>query len=251
MDGIDSPRPSFSKKRILAMVAVFIVLLLAAAIAYFILYPTPDSPLVLKSFALSDAGQASQAQTLAQQAIAAKPKDSEAYRALGYAQETQQNYAAAHLSYQKAIALHGHNALAYYDDAYTFFLEGNLPQAEVEYRIAIKFDSKLAPAYGGLGQILLDDKDFDGALTEFKTAYSFAKSSHEKAVWAYSISQILLSKSNFPDALTYATEATRSIQNMQKDGTDWEPLFSHKYSQRRQLQGATLLLREHNLSVRH
>ena len=203
-----------NRRSFFIILGIVVALLIVAGVsAYFILYPTPDSPLVLKSFALSDAGQASQAQTLAQQAIAAKPKDSEAYRALGYAQETQQNYAAAHLSYQKAIALHGHNALAYYDDAYTFFLEGNLPQAEVEYRIAIKFDSKLAPAYAGLGRALRDTNDLAGALTAYKTAYNLTKNTQEKAEVAYSIAQILISNRDFANAQTYLIQATTLSPN--------------------------------------
>lgn len=209
MDGIDSQRPSFLKKWILGLGAILIVLVVGGgSLAYFVFGSAHDSSLVLKSFALSDAGQGTQAEVIAQQAITANPKDSEAYRALGYAQEIQQNYSAAHLSYQKAIALKGHSALAYYDDAQTFFLEGNLTQAEVEYHLAIKFDSNLSVAHGGLARLLLDNKNPDAALTEYKTAYSTAKNPREKADAAYQIGQILLFKKEFAQAGSYAIGAT-------------------------------------------
>jgi cytochrome c-type biogenesis protein CcmH/NrfG len=68
------------------------------------------------SIEFKEAEYGTQAIVVAQQALAIDPKNSEAWRIIGYANEIQQKYDEAHTAYAKSIALNPKNVAAISDD---------------------------------------------------------------------------------------------------------------------------------------
>ncbi|MDB5236966.1 MAG: tetratricopeptide repeat protein [Parcubacteria group bacterium] len=178
--------------------------------------PKDAQALIFKSLILSQEGSlqfrekelGGEAVSAAQLAITADPKNSEAYRALGYAYEIQQDYPNAHANYQKAVSLDPKNAKAAFDDAHAYDLQGEIEKAEAGYRAAIALNATLDAPHAGLARMLLSKNDTDGAITEYNQAYTLTKNTHNKAEYAYSLGQLLAQKGDLANAAQYATAAT-------------------------------------------
>lgn len=172
--------------------------------------------LIAKSLALSQKGSLEfketeygpQAAAIAAQAIRLAPQNSEAYRALGYADEIQQKYADAHQAYEKAVSLDPKNALALFGDGHVYDLEGNQAKAELGYRAALAADPDCFPAHTGLGRIYNARGDSEKAIAEFKTVYRSSPNTHNKAEAAYSVGMLLAAGNDAALARGYLTQAT-------------------------------------------
>jgi tetratricopeptide (TPR) repeat protein len=158
--------------------------------------------LIAKSLILAQTGSitfqedtfGAQAADLANQAIAINGNSSEAYRALGYANEIQQKYVAAHAAYQKALELNPKNGLALYGDAHSYDLQGDSEKAEAGYKAAAALDPELYSAYLGIGRAENAKGNSDAAIDAFKKVYGYSQNKHEKSEAAYSIGMLLLAK---------------------------------------------------------
>jgi len=150
----------------------------------------------------------SKAVVVANEAIKLAPNSSEAWRALGYAYEIQQNYPEAHKDYAKSLSFNPTNIRTLFADAHTYDLEGKNGEAEQGYRRVIAADTSFTPAHAGLGRILIQKNDKNGALDEFMMVYKGTKNKHDKAEAAYSIAMIDNVERKFEDAQKYAEEAT-------------------------------------------
>ena len=150
-----------------------------------------------------------QAQQLAQQAIALAPKSSEAYRILGYSYEIRQMYPQAHQAYETAIKLDPKNALAIFDEAHAYDLQGSTTEAAAGYQDALTIYPNLAAAHRGLGRILVGEGDLPGALQQFKNAYAETVNLHSKSAAAYSIASIELALGDIKAASDFASESTK------------------------------------------
>jgi superkiller protein 3 len=178
--------------------------------------PRDVTLLVQKSFALAQKGSLEfkeaeygpQAAAVAEQAIGIDANSSEAYRALGYANEIQQKYDEAHAAYEKAVALDPKNALALFGDAHAYDLQGDLARAEAGYQAALAADPKSWQANLGLGRIYNANGDASAALAAFKAAYADAKNVHDQAQAAYSVSMLLLAGTDIASARSYSEQAT-------------------------------------------
>lgn len=177
--------------------------------------PENVKALVAQSFALAQKGSlefkekeyGAQAAAVAMQAIQLNSNSSEAYRALGYANEIQQKYAEAHAAYQKSVLLNPKNALALFGDAHAYDLQGDLVKAEAGYKASIAVDEKTYPAHTGLGRIYSAQGEADSAIAEFKTVYAYSPNAHSKAEAAFSIGMLLLSKKDNSLARGYFEKA--------------------------------------------
>ncbi|MDB5236968.1 MAG: hypothetical protein JWL88_70 [Parcubacteria group bacterium] len=183
--------------------------------------PKDVQALIAKSFILSQEGSlqfkekelGGEAATVAQAAIAINPASSEAWRALGYANEIQQNYTEAHTDYQKAISLNPKSESAIFDDAHAYDLEGNLAAAEKGYRAALALDASLPQVHAGLGRILILKGDVKGALAEYALAYKQATNAHDKAEASYMMGTVSLSLKDTATAEKNMTDATKLDPN--------------------------------------
>ena len=162
--------------------------------------PNNVEALIQKSFALSQQGSLTfneaalggQAAVVAEQAIGLAASSSEAYRALGYANEIQQKYTEAHAAYQKAIALNSKNAQAVYDDAHAYDLQGNAAKAEAGYKAALALDPTLYAAYLGIGRAENASGNASASMDAFKQVYNSDPNQHDKSEASYSIGMLLL-----------------------------------------------------------
>lgn len=178
--------------------------------------PDDVATLVAKSLALAQKGSLGfdetkygmQAAAIAEQAITLDPKSSEAYRALGYAKEIQQDYAGAHAAYETALTLDPKNALAIFGNAHAYDLEGDIVKAETGYRAALGVDQNCYPAHLGLGRIYNAQGEREKALAEFKLVYMNAPNLHNKAEAAYSVGTLLIAKGDDALARGYLEKAT-------------------------------------------
>ena len=182
--------------------------------------PVPNftymSALVLKSQTLSQEGYLTfqemtygpQAAAVAQQAILLDATSSEAYRALGFADQIQHGYADAHTAYQKAAALDPKNALALAGDARVYQLEGDLVKAKAGYLAALAANSNCYAADIGLGQIAAVKGDITGAIPYFNAVTSSDLNVHDRAQAFYSLGMLRLRQGNFSTARGNLTIAT-------------------------------------------
>jgi tetratricopeptide (TPR) repeat protein len=157
----------------------------------------------------SNPGLAVQAVTAAEDAIAIDPKNSEAYRALGYANELQQKYTEAHAAYQKAVELNPKDTIALLSDLRLYELESDVKMARDGYVAALKQSPSLYAARLGLARVeRVTDKTPDAAMKDFKTVYTESKNSRERAEAAYGIGSILLSQNKRDASRQYMSETT-------------------------------------------
>lgn len=166
----------------------------------------PQNPVlyVAKAGALAQEGNLASQQTTygpraileAQKALALDPKNDEAWRMIGYAYESMQNYPAAHAAYEKAIALNPKNAAAISADAHAYDLEGDLVKAERGYRKALSISPSFAHAHMGLGRILVRKGNVDDALQQFQIVFRMSANARLKAEAAYSSGVVESGKGN-------------------------------------------------------
>jgi tetratricopeptide (TPR) repeat protein len=172
--------------------------------------PKDVQVLIIKSLALAQKGNTlskqsvygPQAADAANQAIALDGMSSEAYRALGYANEIQQKYVEAHAAYQKAIALDSKNANALYGDAHAYDLQGEAVKAEAGYKAALALDSKLYSAYLGIGRAENAQGNASAAIDAFKQVYNYDQNTRDKSEASYSIGMLLMAQG--PDQVNLA-----------------------------------------------
>lgn len=182
--------------------------------------PQEEKWLILKSLALSQKGIESlnetmygpQAVAAAQQAIGVTATSSEAYRALGLAQEIQGEYAGAQASYEKARALDPHNAAVSMGEAHSAEMQGNFTEAQSLYRAALMGPSSFA-TFLGLARVLTATGHSDQAQTYFTSIYTFDKNPYEKAEAEYALAMSNLSKGGAAVSIaqTQLKEATQLV----------------------------------------
>ncbi len=123
---------------------------------------------------------------VAQQALALDPKNSEAWRIIGYAHEIMQEYTEAHAAYAQSLLLNASNALTISQDAHAWDLQGRLDKAQAGYKKALSIDSKLEHASMGMARLLMRNGNDDGALPFFLKTASSSQNDRIKAEAFYS-----------------------------------------------------------------
>jgi len=151
-----------------------------------------------------------QAIQLAQQALAIDPKNDEAWRIIGYANEIMQDYPAAHEAYQRSLALNPQNVLTISQEAHAYDLQGNTSQAEAGYGKALSIDPKLDQANIGMGRLLFGRGDLTGALPYFQKVVDTSENVRTRAEGAYSAGVIQGALGNAQDAQTLLRQATQA-----------------------------------------
>jgi len=152
--------------------------------------------------------EAPQAIQIAQRVLELDPKNSEAWRIIGYANEIMQKYDDAHAAYAKAVELNQYNTLAISQDAHAYDLEGKLDKAEAGYRKALAINPVLDQANAGLARILLGKNDVNGALSLFVTVASSSPNARVRAEAAYSAGVIENAKGDSAASERYMRLAT-------------------------------------------
>ena len=149
-----------------------------------------------------------QAIAVARQVLALDPKNSEAWRIIGYANEIIQNYPAAHDAYAQSLAINPKNALTISQEAHAYDLQGELAKAETGYRAALAIDPALDQAQMGLARVLLAQQNTDAALSIFRQVFSETSNVRLKAEAAYSAGNILGASNDKASALQFMEQAT-------------------------------------------
>jgi len=76
----------------------------------------------------------------------------------------------AFVSFQKSVQLNPNNKDAHYALGHIYFQQGKVPQAEGEFRAAIKIDESFSEAYTYLGQVLVTQNRWDEAIKAYRQA---------------------------------------------------------------------------------
>jgi Tfp pilus assembly protein PilF len=76
----------------------------------------------------------------------------------------------AFVSFQKSVQLNPNNKDARYALGHVYALQGKLPQAEEEFRAAIKIDEIFSEAHTYLGQVLASQDRWDEAIKSYRQA---------------------------------------------------------------------------------
>ena len=160
--------------------------------------PNNISALLAKASALAQKGSLEfkeneygpQAIQVAQQVLALDPKNSEAWRLIGYGNEIMQRYDDAHAAYAKAVELDSRNALAVAGDAHAWDLQGDMMKAEAGYRRALDLDPSTASARTGLARVLVYQNKLDEALVLYTALARNTVNIRQRAEAAYSAGQL-------------------------------------------------------------
>ena len=139
------------------------------------------------SITFTETTYATQAIALAQQALTIDPKNSDAWRIIGYSYEIMQRYPEAHDAYAKSLALNPNNVATISQNAHAFDLQGDLTQAEAGYRKALAIEPNIDQANMGLGRILLAQNKPQEALQYFTTAQQISGNVRTRAEASYSV----------------------------------------------------------------
>ena len=151
-----------------------------------------------------------QAIQVARRVLELDPKNAEAWRIIGYANEIMQKYDEAHQAYAKAIELQPGNALAISQDAHAYDLEGDFVKAEAGYRKALTINPTLDQAQAGLARILVARGALDEALSIFESVAGSSPNSRVRAEAAYSAGTLWGAKGDLDkaqSAMQLATDA--------------------------------------------
>jgi Tfp pilus assembly protein PilF len=76
----------------------------------------------------------------------------------------------AFVSFQKSVQLNPNNKDARYALGHIFAIQGKLPQAEEQFRAAIKIDEAFSEAHTYLGQVLASQNRWDEAIASYRLA---------------------------------------------------------------------------------
>ena len=182
--------------------------------------PRNITALLLKAASLAQKGSLEfkettfgpQAIAIAQEALALDPRNSEAYRIIGYAYEIMQKYDEAHAAYEKALALDPSNVAAVSQNAHAYDLQGQIEKAEVGYRAALALDQNFSQAQMGLGRIFVQKGQLDEALARFTRVAGTAQNARVKAEAAYSAGSISSARGNRAEAERFMRLATVTDQ---------------------------------------
>ncbi|MEN9649286.1 MAG: hypothetical protein RL094_253 [Candidatus Parcubacteria bacterium] len=117
----------------------------------------------------------------ANKAISFSPKNSEAYRALGYAYEIQQKYNDAFSAYNQAIVLDSSNYQAIAARAHAYDLFGDIGNAKIGYEQALKLEPSLDLTRLNLARVYVREQTYDKATAELKRLTQSAKNVTTKA----------------------------------------------------------------------
>ena len=139
------------------------------------------------SITFAETTYATQAIALAQQALTIDPKNSDAWRIIGYSYEIMQRYPEAHDAYTKSLSLNPNNVATISQNAHAWDLQGDLTQAEAGYRQALTIEPTIDQANMGLGRILLAQNKPQEALQYFTTAQQVSANVRTRAEAAYSV----------------------------------------------------------------
>jgi len=177
--------------------------------------PNNIQALLLKAGTLAQQGSltfnereyALQAIDIAHQVLALDPKNDEAWRIIGYANEIMQNYSEAHAAYNQSLIFNPHNALTLFDNGHAWDLQGQADKAEAGYRAAIAVNPNLDMAHIGLGRILIRKNDLPAATREFQQALSLTSNTRTKAEILSSLGSIQMS-TDLSAAQKYFQQAT-------------------------------------------
>ena len=178
--------------------------------------PNNIRALLLKAGTLAQQGSltfnertyALQAIDIAHQVLALDPKNDEAWRIIGYANEIMQHYGEAHAAYNQSLAFNPHNVMTLFDNAHAWDLQGKLDQAETGYRAALALAPDLDQAHMGLGRVLTAKGDTDGAISQFTQAAASTKNVRLRAEATYSAGILIQSRGDTKTAEQYMRNAT-------------------------------------------
>ena len=178
--------------------------------------PNNIQALLLKAITLAQEGSLQfkeqeygvQAEAVARQALALDPKNSEAWRIIGYSEEIRQNYDAAHQAYTQATALDPKNALAIADDAHAYDLQGNIVKAEAGYMQALKINPNLDLANLGLVRILIREQDQQAALPILDRVIAATPNIRYRAEADYMAGSIEINLHDHAQARSFLEQAT-------------------------------------------
>ena len=163
------------------------------------------------SINFKEAEYGAKAIAVAQQVLAIDPKNSEAWRIIGYANEIQQKYTEAHTAYAKSIALNPKNAAAISDDAHAWDLQGNAAKAKAGYTQALAIDPTIDIANLGMARVLIAEKNSQAALPfinrviatsqniRFKAEADFMEGSIETSLHNHTAAQSLFEQATTVD----------------------------------------------------
>lgn len=137
---------------------------------------------------------------IAQQVLALDPKNSDAWRLIGYAHEITQDYSAAHGAYAKSLELNPDNALTISQQAHAYDLEGRVAKADAGYRAALALAPDLDQALALRARSLVRSGRVTEALTTFERIAQHAKNVRIRAEALYSMGALLSAEGNHADA---------------------------------------------------
>lgn len=172
--------------------------------------------LIKKSLILAEKGKQSfetetygpRAVSAAEDAIALHPNESEAYRALGYAYEVQEQYEAAHAQYDKALSIDGENARALYGKGHSYELTGDMIKAEEHYRSALLKDPTFDQGYVGVARALIYKGEYDTADEILTKAFWLTHNIRLKAEALTLIAKSAIARNDIEKALNASEQAT-------------------------------------------
>jgi tetratricopeptide (TPR) repeat protein len=155
-----------------------------------------------------------QAVVVAQQAIETDASSSDAYYALGYAQESQRHFGDAHVAYGQALVRDPLNAQALASDARVFELEGDTAKAKQEYERAAA-SPRAFSAHLGLGRLALAAGATTTAQKEFNAVYGATPNYVERAEVSYDLGMLALANGNRAEATGRFAFSFENVLNYQ------------------------------------
>ena len=126
--------------------------------------------------------------------------------------------AAAVTEFQELVALAPDFPICHFCLGSAYYNVGRLSEAQKEFQIAVDGDPTDAGPRRGLGLILEAQKNYDGALVEYRKAQSLDRSS---SIAYESAGRVLLLKKDFPAAIAEFKQAE------QLNPSEWGPHFRH------------------------
>jgi Flp pilus assembly protein TadD len=134
------------------------------------------------------------------------------YMAKAYLQES--NTDAAIQTYQEAVKSYPTRAAFHTSLGDIYYKQGQLSEAEAEYKAAISLDSESTDSRYGLGQVYLNSERVDEAETQFKEVVRLSPGS---SIGYYGLGQTYRKMGNYSDALTQLDKAV-SLDSTFDDG---------------------------------
>jgi tetratricopeptide (TPR) repeat protein len=133
-----------------------------------------------------------------------------AYDYMAQAYLLEGNTEAAIKTYQESIKSYPARAAFYTSLGDIYYKQGQLSEAEAEYKAAINIDSESTDSRYGLGQVYLNSERVDEAEAQFKKV---VRLSPESSIGYYGLGQTYRKMGNYSDALTQLDKAVSLDRN--------------------------------------